>query len=316
MTVTLGALSVGPVAARAVSAPGVSIRLHSIFPSTVNLSIEGSDILVAMTGPSGKFFPHAVALEHAVSFPELPLAAGDFGRVSAHGILIHGQRGRLVVTLDTACRTAARALPPITRRAAAWRACARWLDGFQSRASCHLRMSALLSEPGSAAEASSCGVCGDRVPAAFQLSTQELIRAARALVHATVGDAGGEAALSDAVSSLVGAGQGLTPSGDDFLSGFMAALRACGSPALASAVAGAIQKNLALTGDISASLLRCAVEGFWLDPLLDLACALAADNTRSALHSLESLCGLGHSSGADIASGLLLGVASLLKDCA
>jgi hypothetical protein len=141
-------------------------------------------------------------------------------------------------------------------------------------------------------------------------------RSARELGQAAVAEEGCGARLLGAVSSLVGAGQGLTPSGDDFLSGFMAALRTLGSPALASALGQAIETNLAATGEISASLLHCAVEGFWPEPLLDLADALAAENEPAALRALEGLLGLGHSSGADMASGFLFGLASLLKESA
>jgi len=297
MTVTVGALSVGPVAARAISTPGAAARLHSIFPSTVNLAVEGSEILIALTGPSGTRFPHAVALEQAVSFPELPIANGDCGHVSAHCILIQGKRGRLMATLDKARRPPPRVLPLILQRAECWRACVRWLDDFQSKACCELRMSALLTGPGGA---SSLGAM--------------LQSSARALGRAAAAERGCRAALPDAVSSLVGAGTGLTPSGDDFLSGFMAALRAGGRERLAAALGKAVEKNLGATGDISASLLRCGVEGFWPEPLLDLADAIAAENTPAALRALASLCGLGHSSGADMASGFLFGLACLLKE--
>jgi len=299
MTVTIGALSVGPIAARAVSTPGAVVRLHSVFPSTVNLAIEGSAVLVALTGPTGTGFPHAVALEQAVSFPGLSIAVGDCGLVSAHGILIQGQRGSLRATLDHASRLPARVLPPIVQRAGAWQACVRWLEDFQSRVSCDLRIGALLA--GSASSTS--------LGALFQ-------RSARALAQASVEEKSCGAGLPSAVSSLVGAGQGLTPSGDDFLSGFMAASRTSGSPLLAPALATAILENVAATGDISASLLRCAAEAFWPDPLLDLADAIAAENTSAALRALKNLCGLGHSSGADVASGFLFGLASLLKELA
>jgi len=299
VTATISALSVGPAAVRAISTPGAAVRLHSVFPSTVNLAVDGAAILVALTGPSGTCYPHAVALEREVSFPGLSIAPGDSGRVSAHGILIEGQSGGLLATLDQARRPRARVPPPIAQRAGAWRACVRWLDDFQSRSSCDLRMSALLT--------------GSRKATSFGALFH---RSARELGLATVAEKGCGARLHGAVSSLVGAGQGLTPSGDDFLSGFMAALRTRGSPVLASALGKAIETNLAATGEISASLLRCTVEGFWPEPLLDLADALAAENEPEALHALEGLFCLGHSSGADMASGFLFGLASLPKESA
>jgi hypothetical protein len=130
------------------------------------------------------------------------------------------------------------------------------------------------------------------------------------------GTAGGtepEAALFRAVASLVGMGAGLTPSGDDFLSGFMAALRVSGRHTLLSALGEAVEVNIDATSEISASLLRCAVAGHWPRPLADLADALAAENGPEALRALDRLCGLGHSSGADLATGFLFGLAVLLR---
>ena len=120
--------------------------------------------------------------------------------------------------------------------------------------------------------------------------------------------------LTPALCRLVGVGAGLTPSGDDFLSGFMAASRTSGSPALVSSLARAITTNLAATGEISASLLRCAVSGMWPTPLADLADALTVDETPAALCALHDLCRLGHSSGADIATGFLFGLVCLLRE--
>ena len=289
MTATLRALSVGPAASRALSMPGAAVRLHSLFASTANLAVERAAILVALTGPSGARYPHAVALEGVSDFPTLPVSTGDAGRLHADGIHLHGQHGDLLVSLRHACRPRPRVLPLIDRTGDALRAAARRLDDIQSRSVFDLRFSSLLGGP----------AAGSSVAAA-------LSRSARALCGARPGPG-----LSRAVSALVGAGAGLTPSGDDFLSGLMAASRASGDAALTRALGDAVQRNLAATGDVSASLLLCAVDGYWPDPLVDLADALAVDNASAAVDAVDGLCGMGHSSGSDIATGFLFGLATV-----
>jgi len=307
VTVTLSALSVGPAASAALSAREATVRLHSVFPSTVNLAVERAAVLVAMTGPLGTCYPHAVALERAVDFKSLFFAAGDCGRIHADEIHLRGQGGDLVVTLGQARRLQARALPEITFLGNAWGVSARRLNDFQCRSSCGLRLGALFTD----APFTESLFVDFGAPTPFAAAVQ---RSARALGRAAV--AGGElgTGLSQAVSSLVGAGAGLTPAGDDFLSGFMAASRASGSPALVSALGEAVTVNLAATGEISASLLRCAIEGSWPTPLADLADALSVDNGPAALRAVEELCRMGHSSGADVATGFLFGVACLLRE--
>jgi len=63
--------------------------------------------------------------------------------------------------------------------------------------------------------------------------------------------------------------------------------------------------GLEAPGDISASLLRWALLGHWPDPLVDLAEALAEDPVPQSVLALEALCALGHTSGADLATGFL-----------
>ena len=123
-------------------------------------------------------------------------------------------------------------------------------------------------------------------------------------------------AISRRVSALLGAGRGLTPCGDDFLCGFLAAARAA-LPAGAlqrlalqridDTMCSSIRENIAATGDISATLLLLAVRGFWPGPLAALAQGLAVGDRSGALVALDELCAFGHSSGADIATGFLTG---------
>jgi hypothetical protein len=122
--------------------------------------------------------------------------------------------------------------------------------------------------------------------------------------------------LWQSVSALVGLGNGLTPSGDDFLCGFLAAARtrclaAAQGSGLLETLCAAVEGNFGATGDISASLLRWAILDHWPEPLLDLADAIAVDRRAQAFRAVDDLCRFGHASGADMASGFLFGLYAL-----
>lgn len=132
-----------------------------------------------------------------------------------------------------------------------------------------------------------------------------------ALLHATK-----TLRLHDAmnpIGSLIGLGPGLTPSGDDFLVGYLAGLwstvghdtsRLQFLTSLGTALCEAARN----TTPISRTYLRSAVMSHVSQPIAELAKALQQSNdmeevrkaTRAALH-------IGHTSGSDGVMGLLLG---------
>jgi hypothetical protein len=69
--------------------------------------------------------------------------------------------------------------------------------------------------------------------------------------------------------------------------------------------------NIGRTGRTSALLIRWAVRNQWPRPLVDLAEALAWEEEGDALRALGNLVQLGHSSGSDLATGFLFGLATL-----
>lgn len=306
------ASSVGAAAWGELSAPGVSLRVHSVFASSVNLDVSGSGRLVALTGPSGRVYPHAVVLERPVDFRTWPLERGSPARLSEDVIRMDGPGTTVAVDLNGALRALPRSLPPVDRFTHVCRTCATRLAEVQTARQCDLRLDAV-RDP------------GRRVPKEGETIRQAALAlgaSARALARADEPGACPDprAALADirsSVSSLVGLGAGLTPSGDDLLAGFVSAVRArfCGEPdagrELLGALCLAIEENLGSTGEISASLLRSMIQGHGPEPLLDLADAIAADRESEALQALEDLCYLGHSSGADIATGFLFGLETL-----
>lgn len=117
----------------------------------------------------------------------------------------------------------------------------------------------------------------------------------------------------NAVAALLGRGGGLTPSGDDVLAGFLAGARAFGLPA-----AGVRQAVNALapaaTTALSARLLRHAADGECIDEVAALTRALTGQG--DAATAVWRLAGIGHSSGAALARGLLLAAACTLQPAA
>lgn len=305
--VRYGALSIGPAAALALARPGAALSVHSVFPSTLNLEVQGSDLLVALSGPAGTIFPHAVALDRPGDFRGWKLPAGSCGRVGCGAIHLEGPAGTVAIDLTRAARPPLQGFPRIGRLDEAYDACLLRLAELQAGLGCELRLGPRLA-------------ASTRTPLGTRLrrSARRLGKAARAAcaVDSRTSPWGGYAfsPMKKAVTSLVGLGPGLTPSGDDFLCGFMAAACARGREPLRGGrhildvLHEAVADNLGSTGDVSASLLRAAMKNCWPAPLVDLAQALAADRGPDALAALEALGRLGHSSGADIAAGFLHGL--------
>ena len=181
---------------------------------------------------------------------------------------------------------------------AAWADCAGWLEGKQERDDAALRLAALRGSP---------------VPA-------EPLGARLAAGALALGDSVVEGDVSRAAQAsarLVGLGSGLTPSGDDFLCGVMAALWCTGAEGTSrarfrDAWGAALANVLDRTNEVSATLLECAIAGSFCGALRGLAAALARGGTGGRAQELHAamgrLCAWGHSSGMDTATGFLFGL--------
>ncbi len=120
---------------------------------------------------------------------------------------------------------------------------------------------------------------------------------------------------TSAAARLVGAGPGLTPSGDDFLAGFLVGMRQAAQSEAQLAFAGALGCELAMlysdSGDISRAYLAHAAAGRAARPLATLARSITdgADDSAIKAATVAAL-HIGHSSGADATFGLLCGLAA------
>ncbi|WP_336205708.1 DUF2877 domain-containing protein [Nonomuraea sp. LPB2021202275-12-8] len=121
-----------------------------------------------------------------------------------------------------------------------------------------------------------------------------------------------------AAERLVGLGPGLTPSGDDVLAGLLVTLRHLGvatgvEPAvrLAGWLAATVTYDARTrTTPISATLLHCAARGEACPEVIAVLRGLAG--CQALEPALQRLHGLGHTSGADLAQGIAIGLGAVL----
>jgi hypothetical protein len=134
--------------------------------------------------------------------------------------------------------------------------------------------------------------------------------------------AGDLAHAVDAAERIVGLGPGLTPSGDDVLAGLLLALRLLGGavPGGGAAVWLADWLGAAVTAhadtrttSLAASLLHCAAHG---EAAAEVAAVLRGIAGQEPLRpAARRLLNAGHTSGADLAWGLLAGCRAALSLC-
>ena len=118
-----------------------------------------------------------------------------------------------------------------------------------------------------------------------------------------------------ALSALVGLGAGLTPAGDDFIVGYLAALcsrsrHEPGIVALLRALAVPIGLLSLHTNAISRQMLLDALQGHFAERLIEVThcVCVGGDVVGATMRALE----VGHSSGADALCGLLFGYSPAL----
>ncbi|POT54600.1 hypothetical protein C3432_26695 [Citrobacter amalonaticus] len=122
--------------------------------------------------------------------------------------------------------------------------------------------------------------------------------------------------LEDQVPRLIGYGKGLTPDGDDYLLGYLAALWLWKLPPMLAAhyarLQQAIERQLPHTTDISQHYLRGALRGHFSQLICELLKQLNADApTTTVIACAEQVMQFGATSGVDCLAGLLHGMRTL-----
>jgi hypothetical protein len=116
------------------------------------------------------------------------------------------------------------------------------------------------------------------------------------------------AAVEAMAAQVIGLGDGLTPSGDDLLVGFLAVWRVAGRPPVR------LGTLAAQTTDLSAAFLHCALDGHFSEPLARFMRALYGVNTGDWQVRAADLARVGHSSGVDAMVGIAIASQVLAAD--
>ena len=113
------------------------------------------------------------------------------------------------------------------------------------------------------------------------------------------------------LASLVGVGEGLTPSGDDVLVGVLAGLDAArevsgAAAALRQRLCAELERGTSRTTRLAAQMLDAAAAGFYAEPVLELlqTLALPKPGTKALERAVTALLAIGHRSGADTLRGI------------
>ncbi len=289
------AVSVGS----AVPRHGFEGTVHSVFHRAANLHVSGDIPLVTLLCSDEADLPQGIRLDVSGGSVFESLSVGDRA-VCKDGLLVVGNALRvdLYVSGIWECDLASLTVDMTDAAVvAAWDHAWLTLQERQARS-----LSRTVPATGA-----------DRMPTHESILSQRLERAERALLGATIHyDIGGMSVLGN----LVGFGTGLTPSGDDFLTGYLAGLW-CATRhlpqrrAFLSAVAQLVAKHSTRTNDIARTYLRLAARGQVSRRLVDLARAIGSGaDSNAVVSSAQAAMQLGHSSGMETVKGLLLGLAA------
>lgn len=277
---------------------GRSLAVHSVFTHAVNLA-AGRE-LIGLVSAGRPISPHGIVVD-LPTFEGLGLTAGSSGALIGETgeALAIGDRIRIDLASAPVWEP-----PGIAGKLVP--AAVATLDG--------------LLEPhplgGGSHEVFGFGV-GDALAARAAEFCAALLRArSGVLCHAAGGSArslsipddDGALQLAPAARRLLGLGFGLTPSGDDWLVGFAFASAHVGgvlSPAVPAIRAAAEDGT---TVDLSLSALRAALAGRAVEPLHNLLAALTGHGGSAVERELSELRAIGHTSGTDMAHGLLAAV--------
>jgi len=265
--------------------------VHSVFPRACNVLLEDSSVIALLAPELGRS-AHGIRVNagKALRFDQL-LGAGD--RVELCERSATFAPGGLEVQLGSAMRWRD-ALAGVTLAPGPHA-----LDPAYTEACDALRR---------AASGLGCVFFGHVGDSAVAQATAKLVKKqVPRLSRATAAlDA---AAAGRAAAHLVGAGSGFTPAGDDFLIGWLAALALArgdhvGRITFLADFAKRVAALRARTHPVSAQYLADACQLRFSERLADFAAGLAGGEPLWR-EPLRRLLAVGHSSGADVAAGLL-----------
>lgn len=118
--------------------------------------------------------------------------------------------------------------------------------------------------------------------------------------------------LANSISNLVGLGVGLTPSGDDYLIGWLSIMHIAQEfDTLPTVLERTLLENLDNTTDVSQHYLKAALSGEFHTDLTQLAIAAKSIIAKDIEQKFQALVSLGSTSGSDSALGIVHAIETL-----
>jgi hypothetical protein len=123
-----------------------------------------------------------------------------------------------------------------------------------------------------------------------------------------------QGALEAGVNLLIGAGYGLTPSGDDFIAGYCSGMHlgAAGCSGLRSRMVEIIENACGTTNVFSRTMLGYCCGARFYEKAKDLLAALISGTADDVYDSAFAMCTVGETSGTDFSFGLLCALKDIL----
>jgi hypothetical protein len=278
-----------------------SVTVHSVFPEAINLKPRNRDRLLTIVSSDGADLPQGIRLDTPPGFSfDMGLQPGE--RLFCQNSFLQDGYKRLSINFRQAkfwkCKLPNLGVDGINQTSiAAWNSVWQALNERQRLTSAEMCAEELFHANITQRKA---------VTERLGILIRALVEAARDL----------DTSVEKNVASLIGLGSGLTPSGDDFLVGFLTGLRCT------TGKSGERQKFLSELGkevihlscntnDISSTYLFYATRGQVSSRLADLVDAIArGKGTDYFWQTVEEALRVGHSSGMDTVTGLLVGLSA------
>ncbi len=278
-----------------------AVTVHSVFREAVNLRLRKRTHLFTLLTLDCPDLPQGIRLGAPPGFSfEDQLVLGD--EMVCKDSILEDVFHRLTIDLHPAKRWHCRLpgleveeiSPPVQ---AAWKSVWQVLRERQKHLGTELRVDELFQT----------NVTGHRrMTERMGALIGELVEAVRQL----------DLSVESIIAGLVGLGHGLTPSGDDFLVGYLAGLHCTAvsrndRQSYLTELSKIVVRLSRQTNDISRTYLWHASHGQVSSYLVALAHAIAqGENSDRLLPAAENALHMGHTSGMDTVSGLLLGLAT------
>jgi hypothetical protein len=275
--------------------------VHSVFDEAVNLQPENANRLLTLLTAGCADLPQGVRIATPEGF-SFEAHLQPVNRIKCRGGILADDQGRFEVDLSSAKRWKC-SLPTLaadettSQVVSAWTMVWQMLNQRQRETKTDLRAEALLHPSNHEGNAVSRKIGG---------LLRELVEAVR----------GFDISVETSLEGLIGLGNGLTPSGDDFLVGFLAGLRCYTDERdnhrnYLREFGKLVIRHSYRTNDISRTFLYHAAHGQVNSRLADLATAIAQGEITGHLQeTAEKAIRVGHTSGMDTVTGLLVGMTS------